>query len=262
MKTLFAVLGLMFAVTFSSTATAANDYEDEINNAEHLGQLIYEQDTAGWVATDRLLADMKKGVEIKNPAGWLSIKDGKTYKTVFIALENDTPRVAYEAVSKKKKIKSAGFLKEYRALSLQESRLWAARNLVLTEKFDVCREFLPMNTIVMPTGDDDDRIYVYLFSATKEAGVMVLGKHYRFTVSADAKTVEDTKSFSNTCFSIPYKNRPKGSTPVAAMATHIKAPYPEEHHVFASLSLNLDLYVSTSKTDMWKITNGTIKKSK
>jgi hypothetical protein len=101
-----------------------------------------------------------------------------------------------------------------------------------------------------------------MFSSSSNADELVLGLHHRFTVSADGLTVSDQRTFTKTCFALSTKmpaSAPKGAKPVGLTATHILAPYPEEHHVFANLSRGIDLFISTTQTnDIWKVSKGKI----
>ena len=240
----------------------AEDYKAEIKIAETLGRMIYEQDVAGWVATDELISNKNYFESIASDIkGWVSIKEGKSYRTTFIGVYAGTPKGIFEVTSRKKKIKNSTKLPEGRTLSETELMRWNARQKIIGETFEHCPEFTPMNTIVVPVPDDtDNRLYAYLFSATKTSGVIVFGKHYRFTLSADAKTVLDKRDFSKSCIGI---NRPEGTNAVGAVISHIMKPYPEEHHVFANLSQNLDIYVTIPETSqLWKVSNGKISKVK
>ena len=249
----------MFSITFGAKA---QDYRAEIDKAEILGRMIYEQDVAGWVATDELLSD-KKYVETITPKlkGWVSLREGKNYKTIFIGLYDGTPKAIFEVSSRERNIKSRRKIPEGRLLSAPELSIWNARQKIIGETFEHCPQFTPMNSIVIPVPNDaENRLYAYLFSASKQPGVIVFGKHYRFTLTGDAETVLDKRDFSKSCIGI---NRPASENAVGAVISHIMRPYPEEHHVFANLAQQLDLYVSIPKTEqLWKISEGKISKVK
>ncbi len=240
----------------------AQDYKPEIAMAETLGRLIYEQDVAGWVATDELLSD-KAYVQTITPnlKGWVSLKDGKNYKTVFISVYDEMPKAVFEVTSRKRKVKDSQKLLGGRALTTIELARWNAREKVIGEKFEHCPQFTPMNTIVLPVPNDpQNRLYAYLFSATTQTGVIVFGKHYRFTLSEDATQVLEKRDFSKSCIGI---NRPVSKEAVGAVISHIMQPYPEEHHVFANLSQQLDKYVTIPKTaQLWKVSKGKVSKVK
>lgn len=254
---------LICLFTFVLLAPAqAQDYKSEIANAEVLGRMIYEQDVAGWVATDELLAD-KAYVETVTPnlKGWVSIKDGKNYKTVFIGVYDGTPKAVFEVISKKRKIKDSQKIPKGRLLSENELVRWSARQKIIGESFEHCPQFTPMNTIVIPVPNDvENRLYAYLFSASKKSSDIVFGKHYRFMLSSDAAEVLDKRDYSKSCIAI---NRPTSQNAVGAVISHIMRPHPEEHHVFANLSQRLDIYVMIPETSqLWKIHNGKVSKVK
>lgn len=256
------ILSCVFAFFALMPAVHAQDYKSEIANAETLGRMIYEQDVAGWVATDELLSD-KSYLETITPnlKGWVSLKDGKNYKTAFIGVYDGTPKVVFDVTSKKRKIKTSQKIAKGRPLSENELVRWKARQKIIGQSFEHCPQFTPMNTIVIPVPNDpDNRFYGYLFSASKTPGVIVFGKHYRFTLSEDASEVLYKKDFSKSCIGI---DRPTDANAVGAVISHIVMPHPEEHHVFANLSQELDIYVSIPETSqLWKISNGNISKVK
>lgn len=253
---------LVFTMLSVPFAAQAQDYKAEIKSAETLGRMIFEQDVAGWVATDELLSNKKYFERVKpDLKGWVSLKDGKNYKTIFIGLYDDTPKAIYEVTSRKRKIKSRQEIAEGRLLSAKELSRWNARQKVIGETFEHCPQFTPMNSIVIPVpGDFENRLYAYLFSASQQSGVIVFGKHYRFTLSADAKEVLDKRDFSKSCIGIP---RPGSQNAVGALISHIMRPYPEEHHVFANLAQQIDIYVTIPETkQLWKVSDGKVSKVK
>ncbi|MEP3889200.1 MAG: hypothetical protein ABJN69_01965 [Hellea sp.] len=264
MRICLVLLFAMFSVPFGAQAQdyQVQDYKAEIKSAETLGQMIYEQDIAGWVATDELLSD-KTYVEKITPnlKGWVSLKDRKNYKTVFIGIYEGTPKAIFEVSSRKRKVKSSQKIPEGRLLSDNELSRWNARQKVIGETFEHCPEFTPMNTIVIPVPDDpENRLYSYLFSASQQPGVIVFGKHYRFTLSQDASEVLDKRDFSKSCIGIP---RPTSLNAAGALISHIMRPSPEEHHVFANLVQQLDIYVTIPETEqLWKVSEGKISKVK
>ncbi len=253
----------LFVLFFLLTPSAqAEDFKTEIEKAEILGRMIYEQDVAGWVATDALLSE-KQHAETILPQlkGWVSLKDNKNYKTIFIGVLDGKPKALFEVVTKKRKVKNKQALAEGRDLTAAELARWRARQRVVSEEFEHCPQFTPMNTIVITVPNDpENRLYSYLFSATQQNGVIVFGKHYRFTLSEDASIVLDKKDFSKSCIGI---ERPADANAVGAVISHIMSPYPEEHHVFANLSQKLDIYVTIPETSqLWKVSNGKISKVK
>lgn len=253
---------LCFFVSLCSFTAHAQDYKSEIADAEVLGRMIYENDVAGWVATDDLLAD-EDYIEIIKPnlKGWVSLKEDKGYKTIFIGDYDGAPKVVFEVISRKHKIKDRHKMPQGRSLSKEELLRWTARRTIVNEKFEHCPQFTPMNTIVLPVPNDiKNRLYGYLFSASKDSTDIVFGKHYRFTLSSDATTVLDKRDFSKSCISV---KKPRSQNAVGAVISHIMQPYPEEHHIFANLSHGVDIYVLTPENSKaWKLNKGKVSKFK
>jgi len=259
---------VLISLLIVASPALAENYSKEIKRVETLGQLMATQDNAAWVASDRFVELSDNGEAVGNIRGWLSYPMGKRYKTVFIAEPEGEPVVVFEAVTRKRKIRSSEMLIDFRPMSDSELLLWTARETVLASvsSIELCEKFLPMNTIIVPVPDDDEgRIYVYLLSSSKTWGEIVLGKHYRFTLSSNGAELLDKRSFTNSCFSIGASKTKDGKLPVGLVATHLNAPHPEEHHVFATLSHNfsvfpkdMTLFVKGTSDTLWKVRNGEI----
>jgi len=252
---------LSAALAFGSAGLAqADDLDDKIDEAEALGEAIYKQDIAAWVATDEMFEYVAENPDFDTGrlGGWISYEDGRRYKTVFFSKDKNAPRALFEVESKKRVIKKSGAVD--RALTAEETRLWRARTITLPEDLEVCTQFTPYNMAVVEKPDGNG-YYTYLLAATKEPNLIVLGRHYRFDVD-DNGTIRDQFAFTNSCFALSLNVGENGEHPLAMMASHLKADYPQEHHVFANLMWDMDLYVSTgqeSETQLWKVSDGKIK---
>jgi len=239
-------------------AAQADDYTSEIKQAERLGEEIYKQDIAAWVTTDDLLAYMENNEDFAagNLGGWLSYADGNNYKTVFVSKDKENPKAVYEATSKNKKVKKSRSVD--RNLTKREAGLWRARNLMLTQDFDVCTEYTPYNSIVIEK-DDGSGYFGYLFASTKKSNLIVLGRHYRFDINKDATKVSGVHAFTNSCFALPIQTGPNGEKPVGLVASHLVTDYPQEHHVFANLMWDIDLFITVGEGgSIWQVSDGQI----
>lgn len=237
----------------------AGDFSSEIKTVETRGKEIYNQDTAAWVATDDLLAYMQSDKEFDGSqiGGWVSYKDRNSYKSIFFSKSDQDPQALYEVTSKHEKVESSAVVK--RGLTSREHGLWAARKLMLSQKFEACAEFSPYNSVVIEK--DNGGYFAYLFASTQKPNLIVLGRHYRFEINETADSVLSQHAFSNSCFALPATAGDQKKS-VGLMATHVVTPYPQEHHVFANLMWSIDLYVSvsdegTGKT--YKVTDGQVK---
>jgi len=246
----FAPLVLIFS--YAETASAQN-YITEIAEAERLGQALYNYDSAAWGATDAIFSDDKiKAAFLEAPVGYVSLDNGNgTFSTGFIIETEDGPAVKIDVLTRGKEAIDLKFHETVRPLGTEEVRYLNARKLALEASFEPCPEFLPMNLNVIPA--DDRALYVYLMSSTTKHGLIVYGRHYRFRI--EDNNLGETITFTNSCIGTPVSDNAAG-----AFITHLKTPYPQEHHVFASLSHGLPIFVGTSKNDkVWTVEDGAIR---
>ncbi len=246
---------VMFAgVSYANDDNSPGKYTAEITKAEKLGQLIYEKDIAAWVATDKMLAELGDDISGLPLRGWVTDKDASRYRVNFIGENKGESKIYYQAWTKGKKVKKTKTHKQGMALSPKQMAMWSARKLAMAQKFKPCSA--KYNTVVIPyDGGGVEKFYVYLFASTTDASKIVMGGHYRYTVSGDGKKILSNIAFSNSCLEL-------GKNPDAAaiMVTHLRANTPQEHHVFISLSHGLSLYVAISKIDdLYEVSNGNIR---
>jgi hypothetical protein len=245
---------------FGTSVSYAQDYAAERAEAERLGAMLYAYDNAAWGATDGLMADAKaKARFLVAPIGYVTTENGDgTFTTAFIGKTDDGPKAVVDVITRDRSSLSVITHETGRTLGGQESLLVAAKGAAGRENFESCADFLPMNSIAIPA--PDGQIYVYFMSATQDPDLTIFGRHYRFRV--DRNTVTETVSFTNTCLGMP---RPENG--VFAVVSHVKTPYPQEHHVFANLSYDVSIYVTIYVTIpetevLWQVRNGRITKVK
>ena len=257
---LLVVFALMVGSSFLATAPLAKSqpgqYKAEIAEAEKLGRIIYEKDIAAWVGTDKMLEDLGQDVSGLPIRGWVTDKDGSRYRVNFIGVKDGETKIYYQAWTKGKKVKKAKTHKQGIALNTEQMAMWRARQLVPDKDFKRCAQ--TYNTVIVPFDDaGEEKLYVYLFASTTDPTKIVMGGHYRYTISADGQNILSNMPFSNACMELD-----KNPNAVGIVVSHLRTNYPHEHHVFVSLSHKLDLYVGASKVDlMYKIHKGKIKET-
>ena len=242
----------LFIFCLPALATA-QDYTAELDRAAQLGQLLYEFDRSAWVATDALRkkkAALKLYTETGTPKGWATtLTDKKRLRTAFISELNGEIVSVFDAETKGKKVKKKTTYPTGRALTEEERIQMRAKSTFSANDIEPCAQFLPMNTVIIPS-EDGKGDYLYVLSATQKPNVAVVGRHYRFRISETGEQLSEKISFSNGCLGL---NNQGGET-VGLMASHIKTPYPQEHHVFLSLSHQIPIFVLIPEGNKaWKI---------
>lgn len=241
------------------------DLRTHVEEAEFIGQSIYLQDKASWIATDVLVEEIGS---LKNAdlGGWLTfleadeaLKPTDTWLVEFFSRE-EPPRILYKVWVPMIPYEKASFerLDPPRAANPGEALMIKGRQAAIDAIPDPMR---PMNTVVL-AGDSRDGpveggMLVYLFAATTTPNVMVLGKHYRVRVSEEDGTVRNVTELSRSNLEIPITAVPEGTTPVGVYATHIVTDWPLETHVFANLQHDVPIIVLTNR-GAWYVNKGKI----
>lgn len=241
---------------------AAQDYADERAEATRLGLLLHEFDSSAWVATDALREKTlawKLYTETATPKGWVTteVGDGRLM-TAFVAELNGKTVSVFDVITKGRKVKKKLMYPMGRELTAGESLQLRAKATLPIDDIEPCPNLLPMNTIVIPT-ETPGELYVYLMSSTQKHNTAVMGRHYRFRMTEGGTKVAETVQFSNSCLALPTR-APNGADLVGILSSHVRTPYPQEHHVFASLSHKKTFFIVMPKTDTaWKIKGAKIK---
>jgi hypothetical protein len=118
------------------------------------------------------------------------------------------------------------------------------------------------NTVALKDPESDGWLVWALASSTDDDLIIVRG-HYRFTISADGKTLRESDALSTTC--TPFSKRamrqqvPRGSDPINAVSVnHIVSLKPVETYVFSSLAYPYTVYVGTTDGQAWKFDKGAV----
>ncbi len=243
-------------LVFISLPATAQDYEEELKEAARLGHLLYEFDSSAWAATDALRKKKKAWklyTETATPKGWVTtLTDAGKLRTAFVAELNGKLVSVFDVETKGRKAKKKITFPEGRRLTDDEKFQIRAKSAFSTKDIEPCEEFLPMNSAVIPSPNGQGH-YLYVMSATKKPNLAVVGRHFRFRLSKDGRTISNKTSFTNGCLGLPTR-APNGGKSVGLISSHLKTPYPQEHHVFLSLAHDMPFFVMTSSSgQVWKV---------
>lgn len=233
-------------------ATVVAMTEDEaalVQLALNRGLDLYRYDQAAWHTTDSLREDIPDpaaaGVRgwVVTPAEggllvtyWRTAGDG--YEAAYTALYDG------DAVSQRK-VHDTGDL----PLSDEQVALVKANDAVEGSVTRCSKE--PFNTVTVPTGKNDNSIFVYYLVPQQSLSEIPVGGHYRFEVR-DGQLVEQ-RGFTKSCIDLKVEDG-KGNKPAALMISHMLDPVPTEIHVFAMLTAGVPLYVSTTGNGhLWEV---------
>jgi hypothetical protein len=259
MRTLlaFALVFVAFIATPSLRAQEPKIRDFDLKTIEKLGKELYERDHIASVGTD-LMLEKHPEADQQPIRGWVSILGNEASTLYFVREKDGLLSLAYTVTFPRD---GKPFVKDQIGEALPENvRL---RYLAKKTAFAAVPKFYTPNpngeVLDDPTGKG---FLVYVLSSTTKPDEMVVGGHYRITVSADGKKAEAVDALSRSLLIISKNpsNLPKGSEPVAAFMSHIVSSTPVETHVFVSLLHHRPLFVSTSEKDIWQVENGTITK--
>jgi len=231
--------------------------EFEIPVLEKLASDMYVQDQHAWKATDALLAKHPQAELLKEKVrGWLVGDRDGTEVVRFIREGANGPEAAYDV--------SFGGLRaaapdvsvpQDRALTAIEKAKFAARSLAVTHIAQRCST--TYNTIVLKDPQGEGWI-VWVMAATTDPDAIMMGIHYRFTISADGSRSVSQDALARGCRAI--KKTQNGQTASAIGMTQIVSNVPVETTLFASLQHNMVFLILTADGGQWQVAGGHIAK--
>ncbi|MDP8916819.1 MAG: hypothetical protein M3M95_06415 [Pseudomonadota bacterium] len=229
----------------------------DLRTIERLGRGIHRQDVAAARATDALLKvapdPAKEGI-----VGWLVAEMGDSDRVRFLRNTEAGPEVAYD-VDVPPRGAPLVSSPSSRALSAEERAAFAAQQTAARNVPRVCRPRYNAAVLKDPAGDG---WLVWLLAPSPAAGLVPVGGHFRFSITADGKTVKRRDALSTSCLVLsPGQGVPKGAKPVGMVVSHVVSPTPVETHVFLQLLHRVPMYVAAGDAN-WKIEQGRIGRMK
>lgn len=238
--------------------------EFDLQTVERLGRAIYEHDLTAWRATDALLHDNKAGrvsdAEMAKIRGYIvaGTPDESVVKFIAEGPEGPYPVSVLRIYRDEQRARAAGPLAK-QPLTEAERAQYRARQLALsqiTQRWHCSERY---NTVILPNTDGDGYL-VYVLAATTKPGLMMVGGHYRITVSADGNRVIQTDELSRSCLTVELKP-PQGAQKLESVVVlHLVSDAPVETHVFLNLLHRMDIGVTTEKRALWLVSKGRIRR--
>jgi len=225
------------------------------STTEKLGVAIYEQDIRAAIATDLLLA---KKIDAKKEGlrGWIVEGDAYTMLVRFVREKDGPPEAFYDVMFDGTRPPTLQVPSD-RRLTPAQLALFKARNLASK---GIKRPASRTYNIVMLPDPATDGLLVYALAASVVPNEVVVGGHYRFSISKDGERVlrGDELFVSFLKLSTKPGDLPAGAHPEALFMNTLLSDLPLETHVYLSLLHKVPLYVSTRDHRIWKVEGGTI----
>lgn len=222
--------------------------------AEKIGREIYVQDLYAAQATSLLLAH---GVDLAQAGtlGWITESGNEGTAVTFVA--GDPQQWRSSCVVTFAEHADPNIILVDRDLTETQSAMFNARQFALDSVKHPCSD--AYNTVVIPR-DSGPGWLAYALAATNDPNLVLVGGHYRATVSVDGRTVLEHRHFADSCLVLQKnpKNVPPGTEVAAYTMNHFLDNTPTEIHVFLNLFYGKPLYVTTPNDRLWYIEDGTI----
>jgi hypothetical protein len=247
----------LFAAALAGIAAHADDApppirQFDVATIEKLGRAMYEQDQEAWKGTDILTAKFNlDDLKAAGLRGWI-VDTFPDRDVVRFVRQTGTGVELFHDVTFPKDGSPALSEPSSRTLSAEEQAQYDARSLAIKSTKTDCSD--TYNTVVLK---DPERAgwLVWVMTATKDPDKLIIGRHTRFSISADGKTIVGKDNLTVACFAFSRKDqKPDGAWGIH----HIVSLTPVETHVFASLSYHIPLYIQTDDGEVWKVDQGSI----
>jgi hypothetical protein len=248
-----AALVVVVAVPAASQSASPNDAlpvirQFDIPTIEKLGREMYEQDQFAWKATDIALAHFtEEGLRSQKTHGWIVETTPAGSMVRFVHDTPDGSTFFYDVTFPASGAPSAS-IPDNTTLNADEKAQYDARILAIANIKPNCSN--RYNTIILKDPQGNGWL-VWVMAATTDPQSIVIGGHYRFTISADGKTVIQKDALSKSCMTMKKPATHDGELEDAAW-TQIVSTAPLETAVFASLSYKIPLFVGTLDSKVWK----------
>jgi hypothetical protein len=240
-------------VSLASVARADNApqvRQFDIGTTAALGVQMYHQDQEAWKATDVLIAKHSEAELTADKAhGWIVESHADRDIVRFVRDGTNGPEISYDVTFADP---SGPVLSDpqNRVLDPDELAQYRARQLALDNVKERCSDIY--NTIALKD-PGSDRWIVWALAATKtDPDLIIIGGHYRFTITADGKTIVQKDALSKSCVRFTRKSGPDGE-PGQIVFEHVVSLTPIETHVFASLSYQMPFRIGTLDGKAWKV---------
>lgn len=219
---------------------------------EKLGVAIYEQDIRAATATDLLFAKKidpaKEGLR-----GWIVEGDAKAMLIRFVREKNGLFEAFYDVTFEGTKSPVISEPKN-RTLSDAQVAQYKARSLAMK---NIARPASRNYNFVILPDPEKKGFLVYGLAATTDSDAIIVGGHYRFSISADGSTIERADELFRSFMTLSKKPKdlPAGAKTEGLYMTTLVSDLPLTH-VYLSLLNKMPFLVGTRDQHAWKVENG------
>ena len=241
---------IAFLLTTATALPADELRVFSVAQLEALGRALYDQDRRASIASEML--DDHFDPEEEKINGWVIEGDVKHTVVRFIRNTEQGPVAILDAVFDDLLLPSFSRSTTPTLTPFQSSQL-AAREAARPYLKDPCSRRFDNATLPDPDGTG---ILVYALALSDDPKEVMIGGHYRFSMSRDGKNVNRAEALSTSCVAAP-RERLHGTDTEQGLAIRANlSDTPLETHVLLSLKEKVPLFVVTRDLKMWKVENG------
>jgi hypothetical protein len=259
---------LCLAVVALAASQAAAETEEakpkirefDLKTIEKLGRDIFEQDGYAARATDIVFEKVGGPQELikQKIAGWIVVKKDNAVVVRFGKRDGGSVVPAYDITFDSPK---HGVLSKAKdgAYSANELPQFKARELAIKSIPKAYSRTYNMVVLPDPAGKG---FLVYAIAATTEPHKILVGGHYRFSISETGDKLLRTDRLFKSFLVLDKRdfNVPKDTEIDAYAVTHLVSKLPLETHVFLSLLHDKPFVVTTPAGIIWVVADGQITK--
>jgi hypothetical protein len=230
----------------------------DLKTIETLGQELYRRDELAGKGTD-LMFEQRPESKREPLKGWVSILKDDASVVYFLREKEKLLTLAYTITFPRK---GEPVVEDHVGEAVPEAV--RARYRARRTALEAVPKLYTRPNIEVIDDPDGDGYLVYVLASTDQPNQMVVGGHYRVTVSADGLKAEQVDALSRSLLIVPTGKDavPKGSEPVGVVVSHIVSDTPVESHVFVSLLHHTPVCVATMDGAVWNVEEGKIRKIK
>lgn len=251
------VIAIFLALLMGRVAAAQEDMPKirvfDLNTIEALGRSMYAFDIASARATD-ILFEQKLDMGQYPIKGWVVTEEEGGPLVTFVG-EFGGDYMGFFDIRPQASGDRRFRMVDARALSAEEVAQFKARQLTRPLITHPCSN--RYNSIVIKDPTSPSWLVCWI-AATADPGVILVGGHYRFTVTPDGSAVESADRLSLSCLTADPNEVPEDASVAALYVTHLVSDTPVETHVFLNLLNRVDFAVGTGPETLWSVSEGHI----
>ena len=255
---LFLALALAFSAALRSPALAEEPAPQieawPVAQIEAMGQGIYRQDVAVWVATDALIAKLG-GRTPTGLTGWIVIADDDDQIVRFVTRIDGVLKTGWD-VPIHNGVAGAVVETSRLPLSDEEAAMVTARQTAL-DAANPMRCSATVNTAVARDPQGDGWL-VWILTPIPGANTVPMGGHQRLRISHDGKSILRRDLLSAGCMNMEMNEAAEGR-PEAMWVNTVVSDRPTEAHVLLSLQHRMPIYVMTKERKLYIVDGGHIR---